>query len=95
MEILAQKFSSKNISLDIYVEDLQLTLANMKRLLLEEALYLIVKGVEAFGGLLERFKNVSVDGESIGLDCKGNCLVWLSSSLDKNSCDDCKFSQPW
>lgn len=66
----------------------------MKSLLLQEAIYLIVKAVEGFSGLWERFKNVSIDEESIGLDCKGNCLVWLSSSLDKNTCDDCKLSSP-
>jgi hypothetical protein len=55
---------------------------------------LIIKGVEGFYALWERFTNVSVDEESIGLDCKGNCLVWLSNSLEKNSCDDCKFSTP-
>jgi hypothetical protein len=94
LELLAPNLTSKSIAVELYVEDLEISLAKMKKILLPEAIYLIVQALEGYSALLERFQNVSVDEETIGLDCRGNCLVWLNSSLDKNHCEDFRLNRP-
>ena len=37
---------------------------------------------------------MSVDEETFGLDCRGNCLAWINSSLEKNHCEDIKLGTP-
>jgi hypothetical protein len=84
--LLAPTPASKSLAVEIYVEDLEVTLAKMSKILLPEAIYLIVQAVEGFKALWERFRFVSIDEETFGLDCRGNCLAWINSSLEKNHC---------
>ncbi len=94
IELLAPNLSTKSISVEIYVEDLEVSLAKMKKILLPEAIYLILEAIEGFKALWERFGHVSVDEETFGLDCRGKCLAWINSSLQKNHCEDFKLSTP-
>lgn len=48
--------AARGLVLDIYIEDMECTLADMKRLLLPEALFLIQGAVEGYGAIYERFK---------------------------------------
>ena len=81
MELLPPNLSAKSISVEIYVEDLEVSLAKMKQILLPEAIYLILEAIEGFKALWERFRHVSVDEETFGLDCRGKFLTWINSSL--------------
>lgn len=94
MELLAPNLTSKSIAVEIYVEDIEVSLAKMKKILIPEAIYLIIQAIKGFRALWERFKFVSVDEETFGLDCRGNCLTWINSSFEKNQCEDFKLSTP-
>lgn len=76
---------------EIYVEDIEVSLLNMSKLILPEALFVIRQAMEGFRKLWERFRNVSVEEEAIGLDCNGNCLVWINTSLEKNYSEGFRF----
>lgn len=78
---MAPSLTSKSITVEIYVEDLEVSLAKMKKILLPEAIYLIARAIEGYKALWEKFHHVSVDEETFGLDCNGNCLAWINSSL--------------
>jgi hypothetical protein len=61
VELMAPNLTSKNISVEVYVEDLEVTLSKMKKLLIPEAIYLILRAAEGYSALWSRFKIVSVD----------------------------------
>lgn len=61
VELLAPNMTSKNISVEVYVEDLEVSMSKMKKLILPEAMYLATKAIEGYCKIWERFKNVSVD----------------------------------
>jgi hypothetical protein len=71
--------SSSRLSLEVYVEHLELPLSKMQGLISPEAFYLIQQSLEGFRVLWEKTGAVGLSDEAIGLDCQGDCRVWLDS----------------
>ena len=68
----------------MYVSHLEALLCDLKQLLLQEAIYLIVEALKGYELLLEEYRKVSVNDQTIGVASNGECLVWINRFLDKN-----------
>lgn len=67
----------------------------MQGLISPEAIYLVRQALEGFRLLWERTGEVGLSDESIGLDSKGECRVWLSRSMALDYAQGTPFKKPW
>jgi hypothetical protein len=52
LELLSPPSYSKKIEIEVYIEHIEVTLSHLKKLILHEALYLIIEAVKAYKLLL-------------------------------------------
>jgi hypothetical protein len=95
LDLLTPRPSSSQISVQVYVEHLELPLSKMQGLISPEAFYLVQQSLEGFRVLWEKTGAVGLTDEAVGLDCEGECRVWLNRSLSLNYPQDPPCSKPW
>lgn len=81
LDLLTPRPSSSRLSVQVYVEHLELPLSKMRGLISPEAFYLVQQSMEGFRLIWEKTGAVGLSDEAIGLDCQGDCRVWLNRSL--------------
>ena len=64
---------------------MEVTLGHLQRVMAGEAVYLLTEAIRGYRVLWDKFKAVSVNADTIGLDTQGKCLVWLNRALEKLS----------
>jgi hypothetical protein len=52
--------ASKQLSIDLYVEHMEVNLGELSHLLLSEAIYIIMESIKGYEALLDRYRKVSV-----------------------------------
>lgn len=66
----------------------------MKKLIIPEALYMIMHILRGFLIILEKFGQISLNEEAIGLNSEGKCLVWINNALALNTIEHAKMRKP-
>lgn len=66
---------------EVFVEHMEVTIKEVQKLIIKECLYLVRESVKGYADLFSKFHRVSVNAESFGLNCQGQCIVWLDHDL--------------
>jgi hypothetical protein len=95
LDLLASRPAPCRLTVEVYVQHLELPLSRMQGLIFPEAIYLVQQALEGFRLLWERAGSVGLSDEAIGLDGKGDCRVWLNRSLALDYPHSSPFVKPW
>ena len=61
---------------------MELTLGDVGRLTIQEAIYVLKESLKGYELLLRKAGKVEVSLKTVGLDRQGQCIVWLSEGLE-------------
>ena len=66
---------------EVYVQHMEMTLTEMRKVSSPEAVYLLSEGLKGYKAILQKVGRVEVSPGGMGIDKEGKCIVWLSDNL--------------